>query len=96
MRFINNPNLDVNGTSLMGHVNATYDELVELFGQPVPFEVDKSTAEWRLDFTGRVVTVYDYYTSGVTHKPYDWHVGGFSPNAVDLIDEAIAGHRKSK
>ena len=85
---------DVSGTSLMGHVAATYDELVEVFGQPIDFEVDKTYNEWRVQLEGHTVTVYDYHADGRSIEGYKWHVGGFEPIAVDLVEERLAGQRK--
>jgi hypothetical protein len=93
--IVNNSKADINGTSLMGHVKATYTELRLCFGMPVMFETDKSTAEWRLEAGGQVVTIYDYHSSGMTGLPYDWHVGGKTPEAVDIVDEALLQHRKT-
>ena len=91
---MNNPNADVSGTSLMGKITASYTELFALFGPPVEFEVDKTNNEWRLELEGHVITVYDYYADGKSQRQYDWHIGGFSPIAVDIIEFHLAKHRK--
>ena len=91
---MNNPNADVSGTSLMGHVLASYEELVDLFGLPVEFEVHKTHNEWRLELEGHVITIYDYYEDGKSKVEHDWHVGGLEPVVVDIIDDKLLRHRK--
>ena len=49
--FLNNDTINTNGTSLMGYITTTYDELVEKFGEPTyRDDLDKSTVEWTLKF----------------------------------------------
>jgi hypothetical protein len=92
---MNNPNADISGTSLMGKITASYDEIVDLFGLPVEFDVHKTHNEWRLELEGHVITVYDYYEDGKDKREYDWHIGGFSPIAVDIIEFHLAKQRKA-
>ena len=82
----------LNGAHLQGYVRATYAELVELFGAPIaePWDDYKSTTEWYLQAPdGTTASVYDYYTSGRTEQPYDWHIGGHNLKAADLVQEAV-------
>ena len=92
---MNNPNADISGTSLMGKITASYDEMVDLFGLPVEFDVHKTHNEWRLELEGHVITVYDYHEDGKDKREYDWHIGGFSPIAVDIIEFHLAKQRKA-
>ena len=34
------------GSSLQGYIKTTYADLVEKFGEPEKYDLDKSTAEW--------------------------------------------------
>ena len=90
---------NVNGTHLQGHISATYDALVERFGEPAYDSVkdglsDKIYTEWTLEFENEegdwiVATIYDWkedspYTSR-SGAPYNWHIGGKSYEAVEAV-----------
>jgi len=88
----------INGTSLQGHIEASYDDLVKAFGAPafdsvVDGDSDKVHTEWALEFQNEegdyiTATIYDWkeynaYTSR-TGK-YRWHIGGNSYEAVEAV-----------
>ncbi len=91
---------NVTGTSLQGYILTTYKKLVDTFGEP-SHDGDgyKTDAEWVLtdekDCT--VVTIYNYKNGpnycGAEGIPVEdileWHIGGRSELAVDLVHEAI-------
>jgi len=85
------------GTSLMGYVKTDYHELVERFGEPVYGDGDKTTAEWKLEFEAdidgdvdyHVATIYDWKLSDTPMGEYNWHIGGNSFWAVELVEEAL-------
>ena len=60
--------IEANGTHLQGNVGATYQELVEVFGEPIRYDSDGTTqisnkvdAEWRITFEdGTTSTIYNY------------------------------------
>jgi len=60
--------IEANGTHLQGNVGATYQELVEVFGEPIRYDSDgtthmnnKTDAEWRISFEdGTIATIYNY------------------------------------
>tara|TARA_R100000501_G_C2516074_1_gene45439 strand:- start:23 stop:382 length:360 start_codon:yes stop_codon:yes gene_type:complete len=91
----------ISGTSLMGHVNATYAELVKAFGEPTEHDGDKFTVAWNLEFRiGRGekgledienlrATVYDWKTMCTPFEGYDWHIGGDSPRVVRLVEHKL-------
>ena len=75
----------VDGTSLQGYITATYDQLVERFGQP---EVggDKTTVEWMLQFAdGTAATIYDWKVDETPTYMYNWHIGGKNNTAVTRV-----------
>ena len=85
-------------TSLMGYVTVFYRDLVEAFGEPNSIgDGYKVDAEWILEIDDTIVTIYNYKTG----KNYngedgddveditDWHVGGYTKTAVDLVREAL-------
>jgi len=91
------------GTHLQGHFTATYDELVEAFGEATYMAerdggFDKVWTEWTLEFEhkGDTVnaTIYDWkedspYTSR-NGKTYEWHIGGFDYRAEEAVGDVFA------
>ena len=87
------------GSSLRGHIHATYDELVEVFGEPNILnaeEGDKVFNEWGIRFEDGdddvYTTIYDWkerdaYDSHV--GTYRWHIGGKEYRSVELVYEAL-------
>ena len=86
--------LDTDGTSLKGYVSATYSDLFKVFGKPQfgpndPDE-DKVTCEWNLKSPdGVIFTIYDWKEERTPLDVYDWHIGGFTPDAVKVVEEAL-------
>jgi len=92
----------MNFTSLQGHVPATYQRLVEVFGEPTyldPSDDGKVNTEWEL--TGynlfgdpMPVTIYDWkeYDGGQRSRSglkYEWHIGGTDRTAVNYVLEML-------
>lgn len=86
--------------ALQGYVRAGYARLVELLGEPIDGDAeDKVTTEWVLVFNGpageRVVaSLYDWKEYSLRCREvtsYDWHVGGTSKRAVELVTRLLAG-----
>jgi len=87
------------GSSLRGHIHATYDELVEVFGEPNILnaeEGDKVFNEWGIRFEDGdddvYTTIYDWkeldaYDSHIGN--YRWHIGGKEYRSVELVYEAL-------
>jgi hypothetical protein len=79
----------VNGTSLQGYITATYDQLVERFGQPEGGG-DKTTVEWMLQFAdGTVATIYDWKVDETPTSMYNWHIGGVNKTAVTRVTQSL-------
>lgn len=91
-------------TSLQGYLDVSYAELVQAFGQPGPGDGYKVDAEWTLMFEGAedgsepvAATIYNYKTGPnygsedalPVEDIRDWHIGGVSPDAVDLVRAAF-------
>ena len=97
--------IEANGTHLQGNVGATYQELVEVFGEPIRYDSDgtthmnnKTDAEWRISFEdGTKATIYNYknglnYLGGVGKRVNEismWNVGGHSERAGFLVNEEL-------
>ena len=91
------------GSALRGHLDASYIDLVEVFGEPnIPFS-DKIWNEWAIRFTVPVdddpedsddvyVTIYDWKESHPNQSRYGeyrWNIGGRDHRSVELIYEAL-------
>jgi len=97
MKFVNDTEVDVIGTSLVGEIITTRAKIEEVFGKPTFDEVsfdEKSYTQWFLEFEdGTVATIYDWkrYEEGKVgrHELYDWHIGGKTAQAWYLVSEML-------
>jgi hypothetical protein len=91
------------GTSLQGYLNVPFSRVVEAFGEPSEGDGYKVAFEWGVRFEdGTVATIYDYKASSLydegeptpewmRENDYsDWHVGGNSKRAAELVNEIFA------
>ena len=86
------------GTGFMGYVQASYADLVRIFGEPTDGDGDKTDAQWVLRFADdQVATIYNY-KNGKTYLGADgldkteietWHVGGKSKIALSRIQKIL-------
>lgn len=85
----------MNGTSFVGKIKCTYDELVSLFGElhyDYQCRDEKVQYEWDIKFEdGNVASIYDWKECGMSkHDIIEWHVGGFDKkalwNVMDIIE----------
>lgn len=81
---------NINGTSLQGYIEASYSELVAVFGAPSygpdDEDSDKVTCAWELELEGgTVATIYDWKESKTPRDTYRWHIGGYNKAAETLI-----------
>jgi hypothetical protein len=96
-------NVRIEGTSLQGYLEATRDELVEVFGEPVRTYGDKTTCEWDIefrvmtedgdDFDYVVATIYDWKMAPTINSRYRWHIGGRNYQAVELVEQMMANKK---
>lgn len=88
-KIINKDLKAANGTSLMGYFNATYNEVVAKFGEPLEGEGYKVTVEWVVVFEDdTVATIYDWKSESPKDTPdeiYEWHIGGHKKKAEEYI-----------
>jgi len=101
MKF--NKTNNISGTHLQGNVGATYQEMVEVFGEPTRFEWsdesdNKVDAQWAIKFEdGTVATIYNYKNGlnylGAEGKRLSeismWNVGGYDERAVTLVNDEV-------
>ena len=87
---------------LIGSIEVDYQSLVDTFGEPNSTGDDyKVSCEWVLRFDDDTyATIYDWKTSknycgeeqGIDAKDVtDWHIGGTSQRAEDLVTLAVLG-----
>ena len=97
-----NPNLNTNGTGLVGYIDITYKELVNVFGEPGKGDGYKVDAEWNIKTpNGLIATIYNYKTGknylgdkGLNVEDITkWHIGGKNDEVVELVDLAMAYSR---
>ena len=97
--------VDFNGTNLQGYVKTTYDKIVKAFGEPTytdasPYE--KVNAQWSIEFkipftddTGIEdfdyvkATIYNWKLGYIPTEEYEWHIGGFSNDAVEYVNKVL-------
>jgi hypothetical protein len=88
---INHKGTSVNGASLKGWVLTTYEGLCSILGPSKGGSADgKTTAEWVLEGAdGTVALIYDWKTSSTPKDFYEWHIGGHTNKALDLVNDVL-------
>ena len=90
----NDKPINIGGTHLQGEIIVSYAELVKIFGKPDKGDDYKIDAEWNLEFEdGTIATIYNYKNgknycgrSGMAKsKITEWHIGGFTKNAMEKV-----------
>ena len=87
------------GSCLKGHITASYDALVEAFGEPNILnaeEGDKVWNEWGIRFSEGdddiYATIYDWKEIGPSSSrtgEYRWHVGGKSLQSLWCVTDTL-------
>lgn len=92
--------IDINGTSLQGYINCSYDELVKAFGEPLIHRLGyRDNAEWHISIPhdNLVATIYNAAVfigdSMDVSDIAEWHIGGISRHVVGDIKEIIEAVR---
>ena len=88
-------------SSLRGTIVTDYFTLVEKFGEPMRYTKEDSdgkvTVEWTIEFMNeetyelKYATIYDWKTGETPYGQYDWHIGGYSHEAVELVTAIVKG-----
>ena len=92
-QFKNDPTVSINGTCLQGYIKTTYDELVNVFGEPTNWGDGgrKVNVQWIIKFSdGTVATIYDWKMPRTPMGVYDWHIGGMSQDAVNCVKNCMS------
>lgn len=94
----NDTNVNAGGTSLVGKITASYENLIETFGEPMEGDGYKTDAEWEIEFEdGSVATIYNWKNgknycghSGLkTVNIRNWNIGGVDDMVVDYIQQTL-------
>ena len=88
------------GTSLQGYIVASYDQLVDVFGEPDfgpnATDGDKITCEWVINLPEvGTATIYDWKEGETPMSKHRWHVGGRSPSAAWAVQEIFDEKHKA-
>ncbi|MDE1901028.1 MAG: hypothetical protein KGI37_05200 [Alphaproteobacteria bacterium] len=89
-------------TSYRATIEASYQDLVEVWGEPAKGDGYKTEAEWVIRPAGKsVITIYNYKNSHAYADKYpeitavrEWHIGGHSADVVDRLLGMMAGRAK--
>lgn len=92
------------GTCYRATIETSYQDLVEVWGEPSKGDEYKTEAEWVIRPTrNSVITIYNYKNSRAYDYNYpeitavrEWHVGGHSADVVDRLIKMMAGRAKLK
>lgn len=92
-------NISLGGTFLQGYVQASYEKLVSIFGEPQNegdgYKVD---CEWAIEFDdGTIASIYNWkngknYCGSLgleIEKITNWNVGGRNPKALELVEKTL-------
>ena len=76
---------------ILGMVEATYDKLVSLFGEPEITGHDKTQVEWAIEWSdGTISTIYDWKCYGEEPEEITgWSIGGFNGNSLFYVQELV-------
>lgn len=95
MKTISADNFDfkmVIGSSLGGYIKATYNQLVNVLGEPTcpnPSGDDKVQKEWVVKYKGEYFTIYDWKTYDVNYTMNEldhFHVGHKPSTTLRVYD----------
>lgn len=93
----NDREVPIDGTFLVGSIQAQRRHLVAAFGEPIA-EGDESRInfEWRLQFDdGLVATIYDWKVApSELDDVVIWRIGGRSVHAIARVHEAFRSARR--
>lgn len=77
-------------SQLQGYVDVSYEQLLEVFGEPDIWFGDKSSVEWVREENGIKFCIYDYkWHSAKNGKIESFHVGGNDIRALELVREKL-------
>lgn len=90
--------VNTNLTCLQGEIHLSFQDLVDIFGQPEDVSsTGKSDVQWAIEIDGVVATIYNWkngpaYTgddSIEVERIHEWNIGGHSQSAVMIVLNAV-------
>lgn len=92
--------INMNFTSLQGHIQGTLAEMQKAFGTPCPMNGERSNFHWTIEFAdGTVATIYDWNLRAAPQldEIVSWNIGGHSEQARTTVHQAFraAHHLKA-
>lgn len=90
--------VNTNLTCLQGEIHLSFQDLVDIFGQPEDISsTGKSDVQWAIEIDGVVATIYNWkngpaYTgddSIEVERIHEWNIGGHSQSAVMIVLNAV-------
>lgn len=89
-------------TTYRATFEASYQDLVEVWGEPAKSDDCKTEAEWVIRPAGNsVITIYNYKNSRAYADKYpeiqevrEWHIGGHAADVVDRLLGMMLGRAK--
>jgi hypothetical protein len=88
MRYSNDENLSIDGTSLQGMMQATLAQMIHAFGQPtLGEEGDRVLARWVIQtYEGVTITFYCWKLQQLPapDEVISWHIGGCKEKAREI------------
>lgn len=81
----------ISGSSLVGEIVASFDEIREAFGDPGrPMDPAKTQVGWQLEFEdGTIATIYDWKKPFPVTLVQLWNIGGHDEMALDRVEEVV-------
>ena len=79
------------GGSLQGYLDANFEDIVEVFGEPTDYDIDgKIQVEWEVSVDGYPLRIYDWKTYGQDYRFIrEWNIGGESASCVFAVGSAM-------
>ena len=90
------------GTCYQATIEASYQDLVEVWGEPAKGDGYKTEAEWVIRLPDdKTITIYNYknsrcydYNNPEIKEVREWHIGGRSADVVDRLLGMMTGSAK--
>lgn len=89
MKYTRIPRSVLSNTSRLAHLVATYDQLVELFGEPDLDPCDKSQFEWSAKSDYGSICIWDYKYEGDARENKKWSVWYSCPEAWEKLVSSV-------
>jgi hypothetical protein len=84
------PFVDIFQTHLLGHIHATFNDLIGTLGLPThKGNGDQTRIEWHIATPQGAVTIYDWKEKDDIKDVNVWMIGGSSYGVLEYVEEAV-------